>query len=255
MLQVLPTTSPIKKLDAMATQLVASLNLDQALPITTEALRGACSARWRNVLEGQPQAGRWWRELSLAAPDGIDTKATFGWIDDSKTVVSVHVENVIMNVRANCIPTRSFPKRQRDPNCRVCGRTDESITHLLTSCVALQHAEYLHRHNAVAKVIYSNALELLGFKMQEEYWTWTRPPSMTHGEKRVLWDQNIPTPRRVEHSRPDLLIRNGKRIVVCEIGVTSDSNVVQKEREKKLRYQPLLRELQQLHPDCTIQLL
>ncbi|EER19249.1 conserved hypothetical protein, partial [Perkinsus marinus ATCC 50983] len=184
MLQVLPTTSPIKKLDAMATQLVASLNLDQALPITTEALRGACSARWRNVLEGQPQAGRWWRELSLAAPDGIDTKATFGWIDDSKTVVSVHVENVIMNVRANCIPTRSFPKRQRDPNCRVCGRTDESITHLLTSCVALQHAEYLHRHNAVAKVIYSNALELLGFKMQEEYWTWTRPPSMTHGEKR-----------------------------------------------------------------------
>ncbi|EEQ98465.1 conserved hypothetical protein [Perkinsus marinus ATCC 50983] len=160
-----------------------------------------------------------------------------------------------MNVRANCIPTRSFPKRQRDPNCRVCGRTDESITHLLTSCVALQHAEYLHRHNAVAKVIYSNALELLGFKMQEEYWTWTRPPSMTHGEKRVLWDQNIPTPRRVEHSRPDLLIRNGKRIVVCEIGVTSDSNVVQKEREKKLRYQPLLRELQQLHPDCTIQLL
>ncbi|KAF4752271.1 hypothetical protein FOZ62_008410, partial [Perkinsus olseni] len=25
--------------------------------------------------------------------------------------------------------------------------------------------------------------------------------------------------------------------------------------EKKLRYQPLLRELQQLHPDCTIQLL
>ncbi|KAF4649282.1 hypothetical protein FOL47_002231, partial [Perkinsus chesapeaki] len=125
-LDILPATSPLKKIETAANRATADLLLDTTQPITGDMLRNACADRWKKLLEDQPQAGRWWRELALAAPEGIDMDATLGWIDDANTTLGMHVENVIMNIRASCIPTRSFPRRQRDPTCRICGRTDES---------------------------------------------------------------------------------------------------------------------------------
>ena len=48
-----------------------------------------------------------------------------------------------------------------DTLCRLCGKTAESIPHVLASCSALAQNEYLARHNAAPKVLFWEMLREL----------------------------------------------------------------------------------------------
>ena len=48
-----------------------------------------------------------------------------------------------------------------DTLCRLCGKTAESIPHVLASCSALAQNKYLARHNAALKVLFWEMLREL----------------------------------------------------------------------------------------------
>ena len=48
-----------------------------------------------------------------------------------------------------------------DTLCRLCGKTAESISHVLASCSALAQNKYLARHNAALKVLFWEMLREL----------------------------------------------------------------------------------------------
>jgi hypothetical protein len=57
----------------------------------------------------------------------------------------------------------------------------------------------------------------------------------------VLWNQAVHTDREVTANRPDAIIKNTKEktCTLIDVGTPTDRNVVQGEKEKKLKYKSL----------------
>jgi hypothetical protein len=64
----------------------------------------------------------------------------------------------------------------------------------------------------------------------------------------VLWNQGIQTDREVLANRSDIIFKHKKdRIcLMSDVAIPSDSNVIQKEAEKKLKYQNVSIEIQRM---------
>ena len=48
--------------------------------------------------------------------------------------------------------------RELDVQCRLCGKAQESVAHILAGCSALAQSKYLHRHNCVLKILFFEML-------------------------------------------------------------------------------------------------
>ena len=64
----------------------------------------------------------------------------------------------------------------------------------------------------------------------------------------MLWNQAVHTDRDVTANRPDIIIKNKneKTCALIDVAIPADRNVVQKEAEKKLKYNRLCMEIQRM---------
>ena len=64
----------------------------------------------------------------------------------------------------------------------------------------------------------------------------------------MLWNQAVHIDREVTANRPDIIIKNTKEktCTLIDVAIPADRNVVQKETEKKLKYNSLCIEIQQM---------
>jgi hypothetical protein len=64
----------------------------------------------------------------------------------------------------------------------------------------------------------------------------------------VLWNQAVHTDRDVTANRPDIIIKNKKekKCTLTDLAIPADRNVVQREAEKKLKYNSLCIEIQRM---------
>ena len=70
------------------------------------------------------------------------------------------------------LPTRwyqhnTLKKPDVNPKCRLCGRFDETIDHLVSGCPELAKTEYIHRHNKAAAHMYWRICEEFGTKVKD----------------------------------------------------------------------------------------
>jgi len=74
------------------------------------------------------------------------------------------------------------------------------------------------------------------------------------GDVTVLWNQAVHTDREVTANRPDIIIKNKKEktCMLIDVAIPADRNVVQKEAEKKLKYNSLYIEIRVWNLKCTI---
>jgi len=71
----------------------------------------------------------------------------------------------------------------------------------------------------------------------------------------VLWNQAVHTDREVTANRSDIIIKNKKEktCTLIDVAIPADRNVVQKEAEKKLKYNSLCIEIQRMwNLKCTV---
>ena len=57
------------------------------------------------------------------------------------------------SARTNLVRAK-IDKSQGDSLCRVCGKVDESIDHIVSGCSKLTQKEYKRRHDNLGKVVY-----------------------------------------------------------------------------------------------------
>jgi hypothetical protein len=64
----------------------------------------------------------------------------------------------------------------------------------------------------------------------------------------VLWNQAVHTDREVTANRPDIIIKTKKRkkCILIAVAIPADRNVMQKEAQKKLNYNSLCIDIQQM---------
>ena len=92
--------------------------------------------------------------------EGWDTSLSHQWLKDGR--LQARTESLIVAAQDGVIHTRAFRHSvlkipNLSPKCRLCGRADETLGHVLLSCDTLKWTLYKERHD---KVLYQVVLAL-----------------------------------------------------------------------------------------------
>ena len=114
--------------------------------------------------------------------------------------------------------------------------------------------KYLMRHDKVCIHLHYSICKSLGNENTDKWHTHIPKPVCEDGNVTVLWDQAVYTDREIRVNRPDIIIKDKKEktCTLIDMATPEDSNVVQKEWEKKLKYKSLCIEKQRIwNVKCT----
>ena len=121
-----------------------------------------------------------------------------------------------------------------DPKCRLCGRFDYTIDHLVSGCPELAKTEYIHHHNKAAAHMHWKICKEFGIEVKER-WYEHEPKTVTWNDSvTILWDMPIHTDRTIAANRPDIVLKN-KKDKIClliDMTVSLDTNTSVKTTQK-----------------------
>ena len=98
-----------------------------------------------------------------------------------------------------------------DPKCRLCGRFDQTIDHLVCGCPELAKTEYIHRHNKAATHMHWKICKEFGIEVKERWYEHEPIKTIIENDSvTILWDMPIHTDRTIAANTPDTLLKNKK---------------------------------------------
>ena len=169
------------------------------------------------------------------------------------------IENTFFNIKEELVQTRAVLRNRwkcvpanSDDKCRFCHGESETLDHILSSCPKLSFIDYKERHDQVARQVAKVVLEKFGVPWKYEYWTKPLPktfPLTRDGKEGVLqWDPQVRTVNKMEHNRPDMIIKLPEgQVVMLEFSVCRDGSVVERALQKEQRYRELAEDFAQSH--------
>ena len=201
---------------------------------------------------------------------------TFRWL--TKAGLKKGTESLIIAAQdqalaTNLLKARVFRVNNHSPLCRMCLKADESVAHILCQCSKLAGQDYLERHNRLASLIHWSLCRVHGIPCADKSYnhqvdkvlehtptnaslerqdpdedTTNSDSSRGYNKIKLLWDFTIQCDRFIEHRRPDIVLVDGpgNRTLIIDIAIPGDPRVVDKEVEKREKYQLLSREIHRL---------
>ena len=188
-----------------------------------------------------------------------DIQLTNEWLKDEK--FSSHNEGFLFAIQEQEVDTRGLRKsRERNqaikatmPSiCRLCGKQEETIFHVVSSCSYFSSNHYLHsRHNPVAKKPYDELISQITEVEQDQKNSRKMPQSIVkikHLE--IWWDRGVTTLTKIPHNRPDLIIwdSNTDEFKIVDICIPLDTNLELRDTTKRNNYVELVDQLQRIYP-------
>lgn len=161
-------------------------------------------------------------------------------------------EGLLMAAQDQALPTRNYKvkimKEQGTSMCRMCGKRDETVMHILSECEKLAQIEYKKRHDKVATIIHWELCKLHGFEHSKNWYDHRAEPVLENTEVKILWDFNIYCDRMIEARRPDIVVvcKKNTETQIIDIAVPGDFRVKDKEHEKITKYQDLVIEVNRM---------
>ena len=159
-------------------------------------------------------------------------------------------------------PTKVYYARKTQTNrpydtlCRLCGKTAESIPHVLASCSALAQNKYLARHNAALQVLFWEMLRELQLSDTVPPWYSLAVPKPIYESPKAQAYWDIPVfavSEQGKHNRVDArFIDHEKKVLAAEMSCPWTENREKKQEEKTIKYGPLHWELKQQFPGYDI---
>jgi len=172
------------------------------------------------------------------------------WLTDG--TLKRETESLIMAAQEQALRTNlvkaKIDKSQEDSRCRMCGKADESINHLLSECSKMAQKEYKRRHDWMGKKIHWEVCRNYGLETKAKWYEHEPQAVCENEEYKILWDFSIQTDHVIEARRPDMIIveKKGNKCQISDFPVPYDTRVDEKEKEKIQKYQDLARELKKL---------
>jgi len=180
----------------------------------------------------------------------------YGWMQQN--VTSQQVARVL-RIQEQTVPTRGLAKiRGKHPveeKCRLCMKEKEGVKHWLCGCEYLAGREYLKRHDQTLRVLYAEILKMYGLEDRRKAWFNTRIETVRENERVVIvWNKRMETHTKVSHRWPDLRVEDKKEKVmwIMDMSCPGDSNVKEKEIEKRNNYLDLMYEMRIQRPNWRI---
>ena len=136
-------------------------------------------------------------------------------------------------------------KQNASATCRMCGNHDERVQHILCSCSKLAQVEYKKRYETLGQVVHWELCGKYSIDYSDKWYEHVPRKVEENEEVKILWDFDIQTDREIHHRRPGIVAQRKKEreTIIVDIAVPGDCNVVQKEIEKREKYQDLAREI------------
>ena len=118
------------------------------------------------------------------------------WLWLSGTGIKRETESLIMAAQEQAIRTNVIKARidrtQEESKCRMCGRADETINHLLSECSKMAQKEYKRRHDWMGKRIHWDVYKKrLKIQVKEKWYEHEPTPVTENEEYKILWDFNV----------------------------------------------------------------
>ncbi len=191
----------------------------------------------------------------LKDPD-VDQQKTHQWLRNAG--LKAETEGLIIAAQDQSLATRSYHHRiikdGTDPQCRICGKYEETIDHIISGCPELAKTEYIHRHNKVAAYIHWKLLGVYNINKSEKWYN-HEPQTVTESDDvTILWDMPIHTDREIKANRPDIVIKDKKEksCMLIDVAIPSDRNTSVKVTEKLSKYKDLEIEVNRMWQMKTI---
>jgi hypothetical protein len=146
-------------------------------------------------------------------------------------------------------------KEEIESKCRLCKQHEETIDHLTLGCPNLAKNGYLMRHDKFCTHLHYSICKALGIETTDKWYKHTCPSQCAKREMSQYCGIKQYTDREVIANRADIIIKNNKEktFTLIDVAIPADRNVVQKEAEKKLKYNSLCIEMQRMWIlKCTI---
>jgi hypothetical protein len=132
--------------------------------------------------------------------------------------------------------------------CRMCGKINEDVSHIVAGCKGWNFSYYLERHDSALRPVCWWLRKKYG--IDEVMKPWHMPvdpdPVVENERIKIWWDMPFcPHGGKLDHNRPDMIVwlKEEKKLFVVEMSTPGDDKVEWWEEEKKKKYGPLLVEL------------
>jgi hypothetical protein len=204
--------------------------------------------------EQREERKRKWNEKPVHSqyPKKVKEAETESWRWLETGWLKRETEGLIMAAQDQSLPTRNYKvkimKEAGTSMCRMCGKRDETVMHILSECEKLAQLEYKKRHDRVATIIHWELCRTHGFEHSKRWYNHRAKPVLENAEVKILWDFNVYCDRMIEARRPDIVVvdkRNAETKII-DIAVPGDFRVKDKEQEKITKYQDLVIELNRM---------
>ena len=95
-------------------------------------------------------------------------------------------------------------KQDVSPSCRMCGKREETVEHIVVECKMLAQKYYKNwRHDKVAQVVHWRLCKSYGLESGDIWYTHEPKPVIENEQTKILWDFSIQTDHLIEANRSE----------------------------------------------------
>ena len=104
------------------------------------------------------------------------------------------------------------------------------------------------RHNKVARIVHWRICKQYDIPVHKKAYRHDVCPVIENDKVKILWDMFIQTDRLIGARRPDIVVvdKTRKEATIIDISIPADRNIMDKEKEKIMKYQDLKTEIKRI---------
>ena len=113
---------------------------------------------------------------------------------------------------------------------------------MISGCQTTVNAEYLEGHDRVATFIHWTLCKHYEIPHTEKWYEYTLEPVVEGKNVIILWEFTVHTDRKIDASRPSIIIKNHEErtCIMMDVAVPSDQSISLKEFQKLSKYTDLI---------------
>ena len=108
-------------------------------------------------------------------------------------------------IRTNNIKAK-VDKTQENSKCRMCGKAEEIVNHVLSECSKLAQKEYKRRRDWFGTKIHWEICRKYGIKVKGKWYKHKPEVVMENDKCKILWDLTVQTDHEIYGRRPDVIV-------------------------------------------------
>lgn len=168
-----------------------------------EPARERFTAKLKRQWRDKVLHGRFYRSLHCEDIDGETSNSylTAGYLFPE-------TEGALVAIQDQVVPTRCHRKhilKQEvvSTKCRICGKEEETIQHLVSACSSLAPTAYQSRHDNMGKVLHQHIAQNVGLVSRSTALYQYQPCHILENTNyKIYWDTTVITDKPVPHNRP-----------------------------------------------------